>query len=133
MSASGEIRRRARHVAGPALVAALIGYFGFHAVQGEHGLIAWWRIAQQIERTQAALDETRGEREALERRVTLLRPESLDPDMLEERARIMLNLAHPDEVIILDAGAEVPTGATEGEPGRGSGGESGRRWFGEIR
>lgn len=133
MSASGEIRRRARHVAGPALVAALIGYFGYHAVQGERGLIAWLRIVQQIERTHATLDETRAEREALERRVTLLRPESLDPDLLEERARIMLNLARPDEVIILDAGGEVPAGATRGEPARGSGDESGRRWFGEIR
>ncbi len=129
MSASGEIRRRARHVAGPALVAALIGYFGYHAVQGEHGLIAWWRITQQIERVEATLDETRAEREALERRVALLRPESLDPDMLEERARIMLNLARPDEVIILDAGAKVGGGATRGKLDR----ESGRQWFGEIR
>jgi len=37
----------------------------------------------------------------LERDVALLRPESLDPDMLDERARAILNLAHPDDLIML--------------------------------
>jgi cell division protein FtsB len=41
----------------------------------------------------------------LERRVALLRPESLDRDMLEERARAVLNLARPeDRVILLNRG-----------------------------
>jgi cell division protein FtsB len=31
----------------------------------------------------------------------LLRPESLDPDMLEERARVLLNLAHPNDIVIM--------------------------------
>jgi cell division protein FtsB len=40
-------------------------------------------------------------RERLERDVSLLRPESLDPDMLDERARAILNLAHSDDLIML--------------------------------
>lgn len=40
-------------------------------------------------------------RQRLERDVALLRPESLDPDMLDERARAILNLAHPDDLIML--------------------------------
>ncbi len=36
----------------------------------------------------------------MERRVTLLSNTSLDLDMLEERARVMLNYAHPDDLII---------------------------------
>ncbi len=42
------------------------------------------------------------EQEILERRVQLLRPDSLDPDMLEERARKVLNFAKKDEVVIYD-------------------------------
>jgi cell division protein FtsB len=30
-----------------------------------------------------------------------MRPDQLDPDMLEERARLMLSVGHPDEVVIL--------------------------------
>jgi cell division protein FtsB len=40
-------------------------------------------------------------RARLERDVALLRPESLDPDMLDERARAILNLVHPDDLIML--------------------------------
>ena len=43
----------------------------------------------------------RGERLALEHRVQLLRPESVDPDLLEEQARARLGLSEPDEVVIL--------------------------------
>ena len=39
-------------------------------------------------------------RRDLERDVALLRPESLDPDLLDERARAALGFAHPDELTI---------------------------------
>ena len=32
--------------------------------------------------------------------MALLRTASLDPDMLDERARAMLNVAKPDEVVV---------------------------------
>ncbi len=42
------------------------------------------------------------ERKALEARVKLLYPESLDADMLEEWARRLLNYGLPDEAVVLD-------------------------------
>ena len=50
----------------------------------------------------ADFDRVRGERESLERRVRLLYPQSLDPDMLDKSARRLLNYGLPDEVVILD-------------------------------
>ncbi|MEK9596102.1 MAG: hypothetical protein VW057_09085, partial [Rhodospirillaceae bacterium] len=41
-------------------------------------------------------------RQLIEDRVALLRPESLDRDMLEERARAMLNLGYATDVVIAD-------------------------------
>ncbi len=38
----------------------------------------------------------------MENRVRLLEPGSLDPDMLEERARLMLNYGHADDIVILE-------------------------------
>ena len=61
---------------------------------------------------QAAIDlrAVRAEQEALERNVELMRPTSLDRDMLEERARVVLNYTRPDEVVIMRDELEVETG-----------------------
>jgi cell division protein FtsB len=44
------------------------------------------------------------EKENLEREAYLLRPDSLDLDLLEEKARQVLNFAHSDEVVVQGAG-----------------------------
>ena len=49
MSFFKEIRSRARHVIGPVLGISAVTYFGFHAVQGDRGLMAWWKLRQYIE------------------------------------------------------------------------------------
>jgi cell division protein FtsB len=87
---------------GFALIAiSLVAYFGYFAIYGKHGLVNWMQLQQQIDVKQADLDRVRDERFALERRVRLLRPESVDPDLLEEQARARLGLSGLDEVVIL--------------------------------
>ncbi len=57
-------------------------------------------------------------RERLERDVSLLRPESLDPDMLDERARAILNLANKDDLVMLKRREPAPDPATGALPKR---------------
>jgi len=102
MRIAQEIRKRAGFIAGPVLGVSLMCYFGYHLVQGERGLLSWLRLTQEVKLTHARLADLDGEREALDRRVSLLRPERLDPDMLDERARATLNLVSPHEIVILD-------------------------------
>ena len=97
-----EMRARARYVIGPVLGVCAVGYFAFHVVQGDRGLIAWWDIKQRVAAARQTLTVARAERETLERWVQLMYPGSLDADMLEERARLMLNYGHADDIIILD-------------------------------
>ncbi len=97
-----EVSRKARQVLGPLLGAAVMAYFSYHAVQGDRGLIAWWNLRYEIERADLDLAAVTSEKEALEHRVALLRPESLDRDMLEERSRLMLGAIHPNDVIVPD-------------------------------
>ena len=85
----------------PLLVMSLVIYFGYFAIYGNHGLLNWIRLQHAIDLKQTDLDSVRGERVALEHRVRLLRPESVDPDLLEEQARARLGLSGPDEVVIL--------------------------------
>ncbi len=85
----------------PLLACGLGGYFGYNLQTADHGLEA--RVA--LEKRKAVLaGELAGLKEVrqrLERDVALLRPDNLDPDMLDERARAILNLAQPDDLIIL--------------------------------
>jgi cell division protein FtsB len=49
---------------------------------------------------EAKLAVTTAQEDALERLVSLMRPASLDRDMLEEQVRLVLNYTHPDDVVI---------------------------------
>ena len=95
-----DLRRRLLQAA-PALLACLaVAYFGYHAIQGGRGLVAYARLSQEVARAEQVLQLTEAERSRLARRVGLLHPEHLDADMLDERAREALGLLHPDEVVI---------------------------------
>ncbi|MBN8919161.1 MAG: septum formation initiator family protein [Rhizobiales bacterium] len=81
--------------------AALIGYFGMHAFTGNRGLKAKQDLAVQLGELSTELNGLKQERIGWQRRVALLRSESLDPDMLDERARAMLDYVHPRDLVLL--------------------------------
>ena len=83
------------------VVTALVFYFGYFAVFGKHGLTNLMHLEEEVALKKAELDRIKIERAALEHRVSLLRPQSVDPDLLEEQARAKLGLTEPDEVVIL--------------------------------
>ncbi|MFL6799769.1 MAG: FtsB family cell division protein [Xanthobacteraceae bacterium] len=77
-----------------------IGYFAVNAYTGNHGLRARQDLDQQIAGLSTELEALKAERLTWERRVGLLRSESIDSDMLDERARTLLNFAHPHDLIL---------------------------------
>jgi cell division protein FtsB len=101
MDEATTFKRSTRGLGFPLVAMGLVIYFGYFAIYGKHGLISWIQLNHEIELKQAELERIRGERAALEHRVQLLRPESVDPDLLEEQARARLGLSEPDEVVIL--------------------------------
>jgi cell division protein FtsB len=82
------------------IAALVIGYFGFNAYSGNHGLRAKQDLDQQIAQLTGELATLKAERASWERRVSLLKPESIDPDMLDERARSLLNYADPRDLTL---------------------------------
>jgi cell division protein FtsB len=83
------------------LAAAFIGYFGVNAYTGNHGIRAKQTLDQRIADLTQELDVTRAERERWEHRLALLRSDRIDPDMLDERARQLLDFADPRDVTTL--------------------------------
>src|SRR3954462_11736449 len=101
MAIGNILKRRARHAVAPIIGALLLGYFSYYAVQGERGLLAYLSLTQEIRKATITRDLIHADWEALDKRVALLRPNSIDPDMLEERALLMLGLGHPDDVVVM--------------------------------
>jgi cell division protein FtsB len=81
------------------IAAALIGYFGVNAYTGKYGLHAQAALDEEMVTLTSELARLKQERVALEHRVSLLRAQSLDPDMLDERARFQLEFAHPRDLV----------------------------------
>jgi cell division protein FtsB len=84
------------------VVAALfIGYFAFNAYTGKNGINARQGIDQQIVDLAGELERVKAERARWQRRVALLKSDRIDPDMLDERARQLLNYTDPRDVTVM--------------------------------
>ncbi len=84
----------------PCLFVALSGYFGWHAMHGDRGLIAREQRLADIAAARAELARAENDRDAMERRVTGLRGDRVDRDQLDERARALLNMVGRDEIVV---------------------------------
>lgn len=93
-------KSRIGRLAVPAVALAFFTYFGFHAVHGAYGLNAKMQLEHRTMELRAELDELIEQRQALEKRVQLLDSDTLERDMLDERARAMLNVSREDEITI---------------------------------
>ena len=79
---------------------SLLGYFGWHSYYGPRSFDQRDALAAKVADLDAKLEIIRSERQALERKVSLMRPESIDQDMLDELARTTLDYGKPGEFIV---------------------------------
>ena len=84
----------------PAFCLLILGYFAYHAVEGDYGLFALGKLRDRQSSLQVELAAIQSERERLERYVSSMRPESLDKDVIDERARQALNMADAKDIVI---------------------------------
>jgi cell division protein FtsB len=84
-----------------ALAALLIGYFGVNAYSGNRGLKAKEDIDQQIATLTTELDRLQSEDVQWQRRIGLLKSGDTDPDMLDERARALLDYVDPNDLTLM--------------------------------
>lgn len=81
-------------------------YFVFHGISGDRGLLKLLYLKNEISEARKIADTYHQQKTKLEEKVKLLSSSSLDLDLLDERARVVLNLVGKDEFIILDAEEE---------------------------
>lgn len=96
-----EIKVRAGQIIGPVIGMTVVVYFAYHAVQGDRGLIALGKLRQDVGELQAQVLDTRADRMDFDQKVMALQSGNIDPDLLEERARLLLGYGYENEVLVI--------------------------------
>lgn len=81
----------------------LFCYFSYHLIQGQRSAVRYLTLQKTIERMETEQAELKEHREEMESKVSMLRPNSLNKDLLEERARIVLGFRKPGEMDVMTA------------------------------
>lgn len=95
------LSKRTRHTVLSVLGACILGYFLYHTVQGDRGWLAMLRLKNQVSAAQDTLTQLEAKHDELEHRTRIMRPGSLDPDLLDEQARKKLDYSKPGDIVIL--------------------------------
>lgn len=97
-----DIQRKLRQYWFVLLSGFIAVYFGFHSFCGERNIYRYFALKKEIAQAQKTAELYTAQKLKLQRQVEHLSDISLDADLLDERARAVLNLAADDEFIILD-------------------------------
>ena len=100
MNTMQELRRRLKAILPTLLGLCVCAYFGFHAIQGDRGVIRLLNLKQELKQAEETFVVVHSERTAWDSRVSGLKPGSLDPDLIEERARVELGMGKKGERVI---------------------------------
>jgi len=79
---------------------AMLSFFHWHATKGPRSLETHARQVAQLEAREADLAKVRANRDAIEARVKLMRPESVDPDMASELVRKILGYQKNNSIVV---------------------------------
>ncbi len=82
-----------------ALVVFMLLYFVFHSIYGSRGILAYFKLQAELSNSHKKLEILRAERLEIENRTKLLRHESIDKDMLDEKIRSVLGFSAPTEKV----------------------------------
>lgn len=85
----------------PLLGGILMIYFTFHLLQGDKGILTYFSTQSALNTMKLQEETQRKQVEAMENKVSRLRPATFDKDFVEEQARTQAGLMRQDEKVIL--------------------------------
>jgi len=99
------VRRRLRAILFPLALycvsGAFVGYFVWHAVNGERGLKTQEDYERRIASLQHDLRELQLEQKIWQARIDLLRGTTIDRDLLDEEVRSRLGRVHKNDLVVI--------------------------------
>lgn len=79
---------------------AMLSFFHWHATKGSRSLDNHAMQLARLEARETDLAKVRAKRDAIEARVKLMRPESVDPDMASELVREKLGYEKNNSIVV---------------------------------
>ncbi|MDD9910281.1 MAG: septum formation initiator family protein [Ahrensia sp.] len=99
-----KFRSRKRHplsrFIAPVMTLTILGYFGYHAMNGHYGVRAQVAMEKRLADLEQELAARTAIRKKLEARVMMVRDGSMDRDMIDEQIRRKLNMTRSDEIVL---------------------------------
>lgn len=90
-----------RHLALTFALVGFMGYLGANAMTGRFGIESREDLLADIDALNARSGALQAQIDAYKHRIALFDARKLDPDILEERARALLNMAHEDDLVVM--------------------------------
>ena len=92
-----------------AALLAIQGYLAYNVLSGQFGIESHKRMLAEIGELKAKSAALEAEIDDYRHRTALFTPQRLDPDIVSERARALLSMAQPDDLIVMvDAATGKP-------------------------
>jgi cell division protein FtsB len=88
------------------LAGLIASYFIWHGLHGQRGLKTGEEYEQRLAKLRFERDVLKLQRIQWEKRIGLIRGETVDGDIVEEQARALLGRVHKNEVVILTQTAD---------------------------
>ena len=96
------ISKRVKHYWIYGLCGFVIAYFSFHTLCGNRNIYRLFALKHEIAQAREISSRLHNEKERLQKLGDRLSDKGLDTDLLDERARIVLNMAADDDFVILN-------------------------------
>jgi cell division protein FtsB len=90
-----------RHFLIGALLISFQAYLGYSAINGRFGIENQKQMLVDIKVLQVEKANLQTRIDAYRHRISLFDPARLDPDIITEKARALLSMAHPDDIIVV--------------------------------
>ena len=102
------LKNRLRAVVPPLIFLGITWYFGWNAVHGTRGLEAQRVQHAELGQAQTAFNNIDAQRSLWETKTATLSGQSVAPDMLDNQARLVLNLADPADMVVQMPAPQTP-------------------------
>jgi len=90
-----------RHVAVALGLVAFQGYLGYSVVTGQFGIESQDVLEVEINELGAKSGALQAEIDSFRHRIDLFQTTRMDPDLVSERARALLSMAQPDDIVVM--------------------------------
>jgi cell division protein FtsB len=90
-----------RHLAVTCALLGFLGYLGYSAMSGQFGIDSREDIMGELAELRAQSAALQAQIDAARHRIALFDTARLDPDILDENARALLNMANPNDMLVM--------------------------------